>query len=351
MTDDAGAARAPVTPASALIVALERYDNLPGAGVGLPGSVRSGARFASWLLKAKLCDPARITLMTSSDDDDYLDGKNPGLAPDEALAEMRKLAKHAGGKVNEVAYTDTFHSLKDWISGGHGPAPGQEFFYLFWIGHGVSFPEPDDHRICLLGADADRGALLHVELTQLFRAVGDAAPGVHEIGFVSACREPVWEGWRARLDYGSRLVPAPDWVEYDDSGHPLGLPPTRAYMCAASQGESTKIAGFGYQTFADYVLQRLDVLGTERDPALLFDGFLDDLATRTKDRGQFPELVTFGYARAGDSIPSRVVVPQDGQLTPEEISDLVGIARRIDEWASRSVPRRKELAWLCREAY
>ena len=63
--------------------------------------------------------------------------------------------------------------------------------------------------------------------------------------------------------------------------------------------------------------------------------------------------MTFSYARAGDGTPSKVVAPQDGQLTPEELSDLLDIALRTDQWAAGKgrAPRRKELAQLCREAY
>jgi hypothetical protein len=301
--------------------------------------------------------------MTSYRPADYDNGMNPGLAPDDALKKMRYLASEAHGKVNEVAYEHTDRDLKAWIDSTYpaphqdGPRPADEFFYLFWTGHGVTFPARKDHRICLLGADANRGKLLHVELGQLLDAVCQTVPGVSAVGFVGACREPVWEGWPQRLALGVTPVAPPEWVELNDSDDSSGPPFTQAYMCAASHGESTKMAGFGDQTFADFVLEGLKGLDAGLNPTALFGEFLQGLVARANDREKFPELVTFNYARAGSSEPSKEVPLQDGRLTPVEISNLLDIAHRIgqeaaeSDWKTNSDRKRQALAQLSREAY
>jgi len=340
--------------ASALIVALERYDDLPGSGLGLPGSVRSGARFASWLLDQGLCEPERITLMTSYNPTAYDNGKNPGLAPDDELKRMRELGE---GKVKEVPYEHTDRDIQAWMNDTYVSPhedrgrPADEFFYLFWVGHGVTFTARKDHRICLLGADANRERLLHVELGQLLDAVCQTVPGVCAVGFVGACREPVAEGWQQRLALGSTAIAPPEWVNLNDLDDLPAAAFTQAYMCAASDGESTKMAGFGDQTFAEFVLAGLDGLDDGQNPAALFGDFLQGLVRRANERQKFPELVTFNYARAGDSEPSKEVPLQDGRLTQVEINNLLDVAYRIDQSAAKSELKHKALAQVCREAY
>lgn len=336
MTDTGQPAAAPFPDnVSALIVGVESYPLL-GGNVGLPGAARGAAGFAHWLVERHLCDPARITLLTNYDEAVYRED-NAALSPVDILASP------ALEKVNKPLFAKTAETFDNWIAGRHGPAPGDEFFYLFWVGHGLTSDNSIDSRICLLGPDAGKEQTRHVKLEQLLDVVDMIAPGVHEVGFVSACRQKVWQGYESGLRDGYHAIPAPS----DTTGN--RLPPRQSIVYATRDGEGTKSGGFTYQRFADVVLAELDKVAPGLGPA----DFVDELV----GAWDHPLWRDFRMEALTDS-PTRgrrrhlIPGPVDAwELARSEWESLLAVARDIDKAAQKNADRRRAVADLCWAAY
>jgi hypothetical protein len=335
VSNDDGTRRPPA--ASALVVGLERESDERSPSC----SVRSATRFVRWLLDRDLCRPDRIMLMTIDQHRD--EAQRTELT---ALADI--------GVKTEKDFTDTRAAFQGWMDSDSTcvPRPGDEMFYLFWVGHGLAFPNPRDDRVCLLGAEAGPYQWVHIELNQLLHVVGETAPGVHEAAFVSACRDYVWDGGMGRLEDGRVNVSPPRAVPRDDTGALLAEPATREVMCATTQGQSTRQVGFRDQTFADFILEELKDLETSGDPAVFFGDFLDELWRRMRrELGRFPELWSYNYLPRGNSRYHRHLRHEESDATQAELNALTEIAERIDRGQVKKGQSREKLEDLCRVAY
>ena len=323
--------------ASALVVGLEKYDDIPGAGTDLPGSARLAARFALWLLERRICLPDRITLMTAYDEAAYRDGVHEKeLSPEGKLDELKSYAGGTGPGVNLVPDARAEEDFEAWILGGHGPQPQDHLFLLFWVGHAFTYPDRRDDRLCLLGTDASAYQLKHIELTNLLDTVTDIAPGVHEVAFLNTCRAPVQGQWEKRLEEGFRAVSRPASPR---SGERPGRPAPRSQAAqsiayAAAEGQTTKMAGWHEQSFADVLLGRLEDPSSDGNPQAVFGDFLKGIGDQLRWGDGFrPHVTTFGYFHDYEKRLDKPP-PTDEDLSHEEWTRLTEIAQAIDASAS-----------------
>jgi hypothetical protein len=330
------------TEGCALIVGLEQYRDAHWPD--LPGAAADAARFAAWLVKGEICVPGRIELVTSAPDAVY-----HGEA-------FKKLAAEGIG-ISPRPQRDARADFADWIAGPRGPLPGDRFFYLFWAGHGVVYPNPNDPRICLVTAEADGAEIAHLELLDLLAEVGKIAPAAHQVGFVGTCREEVAADRADALHRGQRSVSAPRDkilapVYPDDYPGTETEPAQRSIAFAASPGQSAWAAGYPGQTFPRYILQGLDALPAGSRPERLFESFLGEFEA-SLDSGAdadaanpVPAVLEYRriHAQATRLWASRRSFAA-ADLTREEWTTLHDIAERIDAAPPATVPALADRCW------
>jgi hypothetical protein len=321
----------PVDRASALVVGLERYPGL-GAKADPHGAALSAARFALWLLEIGACPPERLTLMIAFDPADYA---GEPCSPDEVLTAIRSFNHGAGAAVNVQRRADAATDFyQAWMNNArYRPKRDDDYFYLFWAGHGFTYPYFNDSRLCLLGTDATGGRLNHVELFDLLKVVGDVAPQAHEVVFANACRAHVPLDWLDRLKAGWQQMALPDGESRaaEDSS-PFAL----SIVYAAALGLTTKQTGRSDETLADTLLDmagslRQEQLPLEGKPLALFNVFgpeLNEIGSTGRWVTSKENASVFYYSYG----PHTAWYPpiREGQLTQDEWTSLLRIVRAID---------------------
>jgi hypothetical protein len=318
----------------------------------LRGSAQLAARFAYWLVENGVCRRERLTLMLdynrkACEAGTYNQGLPPDrdLSPDDMLRKITDLAAPGEPAVEVVEHTNTTDDFRTWMSSSHGPRSTDTQFVLFWVGHGLTYPYRRlDRRLCLLGRDAGRDQLSHVELTNLLDAVSIIAPQVHVVALVDACQGQVDQAAEKALEDGFRAVSPPDGKQPKKSADSA----TRSVAFAAAPGQTTRSAGWQGRTFAEFVLDELDGLPSGQGPALLFDadpaqGIGARLRRSPRREGN---MITFGYFHDGDGWLNPPPAP-DFDVTDEEWQCLLEIASGIDSTAGAMTAAKVRWGALC----
>jgi len=225
-------------------------------------------------------------------------------------------------RVRALEHARADQDFTRWIN-NYGPAGDDRLFLLFWVGHGFAYPNDALEKLALLGSDADDYRLRHVELNNLLHAAAGAAPRADVVAFVNACRVPVTAGWESRLETGFRDLSTERGKEATHHGR-------RFVVYAAAHGNTTKMEGEEDITFADKLLDRLELLESSQGPAEIFGEKLEAFVKELSRHQAGPHWTSYGYwdPERKEQLPSP---PDDQNLTWDEWRELREKAAAIDD--------------------
>jgi vWA-MoxR associated protein C-terminal domain len=342
---------------SALVVGIEAYPGL-GDRFDLPGTARSAARFARWLLDRRVCRPERLTLMLAYDKARYEREDNlADCSPEAFIADVLAFTDGGQGKVNFICHDGTGdrgrhrmlvtdEDFTAWVNTAHAPRLHDRYFHFFFAGHGFRYLVDRRPRLCLLGADADPDKLRNVVFEELLGRVEDIAPGVHQVAFMNTCRAPIGN-WAGQLKAGIEAIPMP----HRRIEPQVQREPTQSILYAAAEGETTKMSGWQDMTFADVLLDMAEILTPDELPnegktRAIFTKFNRRLRTigerlQSTSASQGNPTVFEIAPHRGDRRVYLPVTPQE--VRPDELALLLQTATSIDDHANG--PGRSRAYW------
>lgn len=317
--------------ASALVVAIEKYDGYEGEDI--PGSAKLAARFVLWLVERGVCPADRVTFMVSYDEAKYAQGPyERSDSPEPLITRLETEAAFQGVKIlkqakaiNVLGGAKADGDFRNWISDEqYGPGRDDRRFVLFWIGHGHAIKGDMEQRVFLPCSDATSRDPYNVELVQLLSAVSEYAPSAHIAGFVQACRYPV-PHWAEKI-IKTKTEPI---FRLDNQIPESDLFKRVAVLCAADHGQTTQAAGRDDKIFADAVLRWLENSDGNADDAIS-GAKLTTLVQELQSQGFWPDLKGYGALRYVTQPPSDDIVKES------EWRELVRLAEQIDSRSGTS---------------